>query len=289
MQPRLRSPSCRCSAIVTIYRGFGPWRCCSSCSITPASAFLRGGFVGVDVFFVLSGFLITGSCSRGRRKRGHVSLVDFYSRRARRILPAAALTLVVTTIVAVLPAQLRSREAGCRGTASRRRCSPRTSVSRSKEPTTSPQGQPPSPVLHYWSLSVEEQFYLVWPTLLSLALFGRSSAAAPPPTRRRDADDYGSGQCGGCSSPSSWRLASLVWSIHETSTLPPAAYFSTFTRAWELALGAALAMVASTRDADPSRHAGRPWVVGSGCHRGRSRHILRLRRRFRAMRPSCRL
>jgi acyltransferase-like protein len=62
--------------------------------------FLRGGYVGVDVFFVLSGFLITGVLLGGATRRGFVSFTDFYMRRARRILPAAALTLVVTDIVA---------------------------------------------------------------------------------------------------------------------------------------------------------------------------------------------
>ncbi len=62
--------------------------------------FLKGGYVGVDVFFVLSGFLITGLLLAGVGKRGYVSLVDFYARRARRILPAAALTLIATTVAA---------------------------------------------------------------------------------------------------------------------------------------------------------------------------------------------
>src|SRR5207247_1521690 len=63
--------------------------------------FLRGGFVGVDVFFVLSGFLITGLLLAGAAKRGYVSLREFYARRAKRILPAAALTLIVTDLAAV--------------------------------------------------------------------------------------------------------------------------------------------------------------------------------------------
>src|SRR6266540_3717987 len=74
--------------------------------------FLRGGYVGVDVFFVLSGFLITSILLAGATKRGHVSLVDFYLRRARRILPAATLTLVATTIAAYhLLNYVRAKEA----------------------------------------------------------------------------------------------------------------------------------------------------------------------------------
>src|SRR5689334_18412409 len=73
---------------------------------------LQGGYVGVDVFFVLSGFLITGLLLSGAQKHGHVSLTDFYVRRARRILPAAALTLVVTEVAAYLLLNyVRAREA----------------------------------------------------------------------------------------------------------------------------------------------------------------------------------
>ena len=109
------------------------------------------------------------------------------------------------------------------------------------------QGQPPSPVQQFWSLSVEEQFYFVWPALLAVTLFGlalgRRSAA-----RRRE----GSGSTAAL--PTRRILivivvlagASLAWSIHQTGLHPSAAYFSTRGRAWELALGAMLAVGAST-------------------------------------------
>src|SRR5438067_4446224 len=75
-------------------------------------SFLPGGFVGVDVFFVLSGFLITGLLLAEARANGSVSLIDFYVRRARRILPAAALTLVATDVAAFfLLYFLRARDA----------------------------------------------------------------------------------------------------------------------------------------------------------------------------------
>ena len=206
--------------------------------------FLKGGFVGVDVFFVLSGFLITGLLLHGAAKRGHVSLVDFYVRRARRILPAATLTLVATTIVAdQLLNYVRAKQAvwdtfwASLFAANIRFAHQGTDYFA--------QGQPPSVVQHYWSLAVEEQFYVVWPALLSLTLFGavisrrflthRPSARVAPMI-------------------TGWALgrllavviavgvASLIWSIHYTNVLPAAAYFSTFARAWELALGAALAI-----------------------------------------------
>jgi peptidoglycan/LPS O-acetylase OafA/YrhL len=206
--------------------------------------FLKGGFVGVDVFFVLSGFLITGILLSSAAKHGYVSLSGFYSRRARRILPAAALTLITTTIVAYqLLNYVRAKEAvwdsfwASLFAANIRFAHQGTDYFA--------RGQPPSLVQHYWSLSVEEQFYLVWPALLSLAVFGlvlgrRANA------RRRVAE--------GTPVITKWAIrrllvvvilaagASLFWSIHSTNVLPAAAYFSTFARAWELGLGAALAI-----------------------------------------------
>jgi peptidoglycan/LPS O-acetylase OafA/YrhL len=204
-------------------------------------SFLRGGFVGVDVFFVLSGFLITGILLSGAAKRGYVSLTNFYARRARRILPAAVLTLITTTIVAYqLLNYVRAKQAvwdsfwASLFAANIRFAHQGTDYFA--------RGQPPSLVQHYWSLAVEEQFYLVWPALLSLALFG---VILRRRTRRSEESVPGitESQIG--------RLllvvilvsaASLFWSIRYTNTLPAAAYFSTFARAWELGIGAALAI-----------------------------------------------
>ncbi|MDP9223433.1 MAG: acyltransferase, partial [Actinomycetota bacterium] len=210
----------------------------------PGVGFLKGGFVGVDVFFVLSGFLITGILLSGAAKRGYVSLVGFYSRRARRILPAATLTLVTTTIVAYqLLNYVRAKEAvwdsvwASLFAANIRLAHQGTDYFA--------QGQPPSLVQHYWSLAVEEQFYLVWPVLLSLVVFGLVLGRGAN-ARRRAAE--------GVPVITEWAVrrllvvvilassASLAWSIHYTNALPAAAYFSTFARAWELGLGAVLAI-----------------------------------------------
>ena len=209
-------------------------------------SFMGGGYVGVDVFFVLSGFLITGILLAGATKRGRVSFVHFYTRRARRILPAATLTLVVTTIVAYhLLNYVRAKQAvwdsfwASLFAANIRFAHQGTDYFA--------QGQPPSVDQHYWSLSVEEQFYLVWPAVLSLALFGLALRRRARARRRGVAEP---------AAITEWAMrrlllvivlasiASLVWSVHYTNTLPAAAYFSTFARAWELGLGAALAIAA---------------------------------------------
>jgi peptidoglycan/LPS O-acetylase OafA/YrhL len=204
--------------------------------------FLRGGYVGVDVFFVLSGFLITGLLLAGIAKRGHVSFTDFYARRARRILPAAGLTLIVTTIVADhLLNYVRAKQVAWDSFWAALFAA---NIHFANQGTNYfARGQPPSVVQHYWSLSVEEQFYLVWPALVSLTVFGlvlgrrsrirglASGAGAVDAARRRLLAIFVAAA-----------IASLVWSIHATDVLPASAYFSPFTRAWELALGALLAV-----------------------------------------------
>ena len=198
---------------------------------------LPGGFVGVDVFFVLSGFLITGLLLAEVRATGTVSLIDFYVRRARRILPAAALTLLATDVAAFFLLNFLRAETSSR-TASTQLRSRRTSgLQRGMDYFA--QAEPPSPLLHYWSLAVEEQFYLVWPALISIVTFGLALAR-----RRRRAGR-----------PRGRPLLLVVvvlsgisfgWSVHLTTAMPAAAYFSPLTRAWELGLGCALAVGAST-------------------------------------------
>jgi peptidoglycan/LPS O-acetylase OafA/YrhL len=181
-----------------------------------------GGFVGVDVFFVLSGFLITGLLLAEARKRGSISLVDFYVRRARRILPAAALTLLVTDLASVYVMNfVRARTAiddsvHAVGFAANFRFA-------AQGVDYFAQGDPPSPFLHFWSLSVEEQFYFVWPLVLIVLLrWSRRRVLLPTVV--------------------ALALGSFVWSLHATATDPITSYFSPFTRGWELALGAMLAV-----------------------------------------------
>ena len=187
--------------------------------------FLAGGYVGVDVFFVLSGYLITGLLLREAGRDGRVRLTDFYVRRARRILPAAVLTLVVTDVAALLLLNLvRARETVSDSVWAAFFMANVHFAQAGSDYFA--QGQPPSPVQQFWTLAVEEQFYLVWPVVLAVVL-------GVAFLRRRLL----------------WivlaaAVASLAWSIHSTATDAQYAYFSTATRAWELALGAALAIVA---------------------------------------------
>ena len=135
----------------------------------------EAGFIGVDVFFVLSGFLITGLLVEESQRTGRIRLGAFYARRARRILPAAIVVLASTLLAAQLvlsPLDL-PRVADDALAASLSLANVRFAL----DATNYFAPGAASPVLHYWSLGVEEQFYLLWPVLLLLAarLGGRAS------------------------------------------------------------------------------------------------------------------
>jgi peptidoglycan/LPS O-acetylase OafA/YrhL len=185
---------------------------------------MPGGFVGVDVFFAISGFLITAHLVREVDKTGTVSLWQFWARRARRLLPAALLTLFVCSVatIALVPQlywqqflteigtstayvqnwQLASDAVDYLGAENRA-----------------------SPVQHFWSLSAEEQFYVFWPLLILVAAWT---------AQRRLAITIVLLTVTGLS---------LWYSISETATNPAAAYFVTPTRAWEFGAGGLLALV----------------------------------------------
>ena len=129
---------------------------------------MSGGFTGVDVFFVVSGFLITGLLLREHAQTGRIDLGRFYSRRMRRILPAALLTIAVTVVLAALfLAPLQVPGIAQDGAASALSVG---NIRFALQSTDYFAETDPSPFRHFWSLGVEEQFYLVWPGLMIVAL-----------------------------------------------------------------------------------------------------------------------
>jgi peptidoglycan/LPS O-acetylase OafA/YrhL len=189
------------------------------------SGWPRGGFVGVDVFFVVSGFLITGLLLRERESTGRISYAKFYRRRARRILPAAAV-VIAATVAATFYLYNSSRGNGVATDG----FWALLFVSNWRFAiigTDYWQINLTSPLQHFWSLAVEEQFYLVWPWVILLLLAG--------PLRR---DRLLAPTIGLVA------LASFAYSLWHTQAHPTWAYFSTFDRVWELAVGAVLAVLA---------------------------------------------
>ena len=194
-----------------------------------------GGYIGVDVFFVLSGFLITGLLVRELVATGRVDLPAFYARRSRRLLPAAALTLLVTVVVSflVLPPLRLPDVAGDTVAAAVYFSNMRFALL-----ATDYLGStlPPSPLLHFWSLGVEEQFYFVWPALLLLTTGTAFRARRVAAGLRLLAITLGA-----------TFVLSLGISLWLTDAAQPWAFFSLPARAWELALGALLALPMAAR------------------------------------------
>lgn len=189
---------------------------------------LSGGFVGVDLFFVISGFLITGLLLREYERTGKVSFKGFYARRARRIIPPAALVIVVTSAAVwlMLPLLGIFRQAFDLLAASVNLANWRF-IAQGKDYLAG--GSDDSVATHFWSLSVEEQFYLAWPLVLVSAAF----------VARR----------------MGWSIrlvvglvvavisiASFVASLRLTVSDPVLSYMASHTRAWQLGLGALVAV-----------------------------------------------
>ena len=184
---------------------------------------LTGGYVGVDVFFVISGFLISSHLLRTPPTSARL-LAAFWARRVRRLLPAASLVLLVSFVASLLwmPSTLLASIA--RETAASA-VSLENWVLANAATDYLAADNDPSPLQHYWSLSVEEQFYVAWPVLIAILWFVG---------RRRPMAWVGAGLV-------AVTAASLAASVLLTRADPAAAYFVTHTRVWELGLGSLLA------------------------------------------------
>lgn len=186
-----------------------------------------GGYVGVDVFFVVSGYVVTRSLLDEHASTGAVSIRRFYARRIRRLAPGGVTVIGATVVAACLLLPLsRAVDAVVDAVASLLLVAnwwfarTETDYFRAEDAA--------SPLQHFWSLAVEEQFYLAWPLLLLALLWVAAK------TRRPSVVVLGT---------AALLVASLGWAFAETAARPTWAYFSTASRAWELGVGAVMALL----------------------------------------------
>ena len=220
---------------------------------------LPGGFLGVDVFFVISGYLISGLILEGIRA-GTFTITGFYLRRARRILPALLTMLLGVSLLALLILMPDEMERFAKSVTASALFVPNLALAREAgyfDPATDT-----NPLLHLWSLGVEEQFYLVWP--LALLFAGRVRPKVTIVVIAVIA------------------LASLASHVVISSYSPTAGFYLPFTRFWQLLTGALLAAERSraprSRAALAPTHARRGSPTrcrSSGCCSSSARFSLR--------------
>ena len=188
---------------------------------------LPGGFVGVDIFLVISGFLITTHLLTKPPKR-FGDVIVFWGRRVRRLLPAAFTVIIATFVAVLLIAPMTQWQSNASSVVASGLYVQNWNLAWTSVDYLA-STDPPSALQHYWSLSVEEQFYLVWPLLIAAAglVVGKNW--------HRFRLACGIAVC-------LVVAASLAWSIYFTWLNPPEAYFVTPTRMWELGAGGALAV-----------------------------------------------
>ena len=178
-----------------------------------------GGFIGVDIFYVISGYLITGLILREIEKTGHLDLKSFYQRRIKRLLPTSVFVLFITAIFAWLLLPAINRDSLGRDLFAAAAYISNYLFAWWQNDYQNLNATP-SPFIHYWSLAVEEQFYLIWPIfILVLAKYGKRIVLL---------------------GISITTFLSLLFSIYLTQAAPIWAFYSLPTRAWELGFGALL-------------------------------------------------
>ncbi|MQA73244.1 MAG: acyltransferase family protein [Solirubrobacterales bacterium] len=195
--------------------------------------FARGGIVGPDVFFVVSGFLITRLLVDEAERTGTIALGRFYAHRAKRLLPLAATVLIAVAVLAalLLPASRSDAVAGDVFSSALYVVNWHFAA---QSVDYFAGGYAGSPLQHFWTLSIEEQFYIVWPALLLAFgwLWGRRG---------------GSMRTGAWIAVAVVGTASLTYGIWYSFESPGQAYFSTFARCWDMAIGGALALATFPR------------------------------------------
>ncbi len=197
--------------------------------------FAGGGYVGVDVFFVISGYLITGLLFRELEQTGAISLLRFYSRRAKRLLPLTVVVLVAVVAVSwPLFDPVRMEEVSWDVISAGLYVMNWTLAFQATDYFAA--GLQASPVQHFWTLAVEEQFYLVWPTLLLAVAWWHRRDKENRDLRTALAVTF-----------AFVAVASFAYGVYATEREAGVAYFSTLTRVWELALGGLLALVPVSR------------------------------------------
>lgn len=210
-----------------------------------------GGFIGVDIFFVISGFVITESLLREQERTGSISFSGFYKRRIKRILPASTIVLLFTVTTSFLLLN-QSRFLSVLWDAIWALFFSGNWHFASAGTDYFQAAGPVSPLQHYWSLAVEEQFYFVWPWVM-LLIFSYMSRRSTTGTSQRMV--VGAAVTAIC-------VGSFLWAMNETATSPTIAYFSTFSRAWELGIGALIGVVSPALTRIPK--SARPFLAWLG-------------------------
>ena len=190
---------------------------------------LSGGYIGVDIFFVISGFLITGQLARELQRTGRIALPGFWAKRARRLLPASIVVLLFSTLATLFLLPLSGLVASLREILASTFYVENWALAAGSVNYLASSDE--SLVQHYWSLSLEEQFYVIWPLLLLGATWLGARFAA----ERRWAFLVGV--------VVAVSALSLLSSVLYTASNPSEAYFATFTRMWEFGVGALVALL----------------------------------------------